>query len=236
MIPLKDMSPRRSVPVVTILLIVANVLVFLHQVSLPERAADAFIMHYGLVPAKISAALAGSHHVTMVDALLPLFTCMFLHGGWLHIIGNMLFLWVFGGNVEDRLGPVTYLLFYLVTGLGSGVAQTLFSWGSKIPSVGASGAISGILGAYIVFFPYARILTLVPLLFFFFTVRIPALVFIGLWFVIQFLSGVGSLGTAGANATGGVAWWAHIGGFLLGVFLARGVGGSSRRADSWSTG
>jgi membrane associated rhomboid family serine protease len=235
MIPLKDMSPRRSVPVMTLLIIAANVAVFLYQVSLPEHAADAFIMRYGLVPAKISAALAGSHRVTLADGLIPLFTCMFLHGGWLHIIGNMWFLWVFGGNVEDRLGPVTYLVFYLVAGLGSGVAQTLFSWGSRIPSVGASGAISGILGAYIVFFPYARILTLIPLFIFFFTARIPALVFIGLWFLVQFLSGIGSLGAAGTAATGGVAWWAHIGGFLLGVFMARGARGR-RPADIWSSG
>jgi len=230
MIPLKDMSARRSVPVVTLLLIAVNVVVFLHQVSLSPHAADAFINTYGLVPWKISAALAGNHRMTLADGLIPLFTCMFLHGGWLHIIGNMWFLWVFGGNVEDRLGPVAYLLFYLVCGIGSGVAQTLFSWGSHIPSIGASGAISGILGAYIVLLPSSRILTLVPLFFFFFTARIPALVFIGLWFLVQFFSGVTSLG---ASATGGVAWWAHIGGFLLGVFLARVVRGS-RPADNWS--
>jgi len=217
MIPLKDMSARRSVPVVTLLLIVANVVVFFHQISLPPHAADVFINTYGLVPSKISAALAGSHRVTLADALIPLFTCMFLHGGWLHIIGNMWFLWVFGGNVEDRLGPLTYLLFYLVCGIGSGVAQALFSWGSRVPSIGASGAISGILGAYIVLLPSSRILTLVPLFFFFFTARIPAMVFIGLWFLVQFLSGVSSLG---ASAAGGVAWWAHVGGFVLGVGLA----------------
>jgi membrane associated rhomboid family serine protease len=234
MIPLKDMSLRRTVPVVTILIILANVIVFLHQISLPPRAADNFIKVYGLVPAKISLALAGSARVTLGDALLPLVTCMFLHGGWLHILGNMWFLWVFGGKVEERLGPFTYLLFYLLTGIGSGVTQILFSWGSPIPSVGASGAISGILGAYVVFFPYARILTLVPLFIFFFTAQIPALVFIGLWFIVQFLSGIGSLGETGAAATGGVAWWAHIGGFLLGVFLARGVRGRSRPADIWT--
>jgi len=230
MIPLKDMSARRSVPVVTLLLIVANVVVFFHQISLSPHAADAFINTYGLVPWKISAALAGSHRVTLAGGLIPLFTCMFLHGGWLHIIGNMWFLWVFGGNVEDRLGPVTYLLFYLVCGIGSGVAQALFSWGSHIPSIGASVAISGILGAYIVLFPSSRILALVPLFFFFFTVRIPAMVFIGLWFLMQFFSGVSSLGAA---ATGGVAWWAHIGGFMLGVLLALLVRGG-RRADNWS--
>ena len=220
MIPLKDMSPRRSVPLMTILLIIANVLVFFYQIGLTPRAGDAFIMTYGLVPAKIQMALAGSPHVAMGDALVPLFTCMFLHGGWLHILGNMWFLWIFGGNVEDRLGPLTFLLLYLVCGIASGITQAVFSWGSHIPSVGASGAISGVLGAYIVFFPYARILTLVPLFIFFFTARIPAMIFIGLWFVVQFLSGVGTLGATGAAASGGVAWWAHIGGFVLGVVLA----------------
>ncbi|HYL69071.1 MAG TPA: rhomboid family intramembrane serine protease [Candidatus Limnocylindria bacterium] len=233
MIPLKDMSPRRSLPLVTILLIVANVLVFFYQIGLSPRAADAFINTYGLVPVRIQFALAGSPRVTLGAALVPLFTCMFLHGGWLHILGNMWFLWIFGGNVEDRLGSLTYLVFYLVCGIASGVTQTIFSWGSHIPSVGASGAISGILGAYIVFFPYARILTLVPLFIFFFTARIPAAIFIGLWFVVQFLSGVGSLGAAGTAATGGVAWWAHIGGFVLGAILAGMVKG--RPADNWSS-
>lgn len=235
MIPLKDMTPRRSLPLVTILLIVANFLVFFHQISLSPGAGDAFIRTYGLVPAKIQMAIAGSPRVTLGGALLPLITCMFLHGGWLHILGNMLFLWIFGGNVEDRLGSVVYLIFYLVCGVASGVAQTLFSWGAHIPSVGASGAISGVLGAYLVFFPYSRILTLVPVFILFFTVRVPAILFIGLWFVVQFLSGVGSLGASGANATGGVAWWAHIGGFLVGVLLARSVP-RGRTADMWSSG
>jgi membrane associated rhomboid family serine protease len=161
-IPLKDLTPRRSFPVVTLLLIVANALVFFYQISLPAHAADAFIMTYGVVPYKIQMALAGRHY-TLQEALLPLFTCMFLHGGWLHIIGNMWFLWIFGANVEDRMGPVAYLLFYLVCGIGSSVAQTLFSWGSHVPSLGASGAISGVLGAYVVFFPGSQISTLVTL-------------------------------------------------------------------------
>jgi membrane associated rhomboid family serine protease len=233
MIPLKDMSPRRSVPWMTLLIIAANVAAFFHQISLGPHAAETFIKTYGLMPSKIQMALAGGSRIRMTDALIPLFTCMFLHGGWLHILGNMWFLWIFGGNVEDRLGPITYLFFYLVCGIASGLAQTVFSWGSSIPSVGASGAISGILGAYIVFFPYAKILTLVPLFVFFFTARIPAMVFIGLWFVVQFLSGVQSLGARGDAFTGGVAWWAHIGGFLLGVLLARVVRGS-RTADIWS--
>ncbi len=220
MIPLKDLTARRSFPIVTLLLILANVVVFLYQSSLTPRAADVFIMTYAAVPAKIQLALAGRHY-TMAQALVPLFTCMFLHGGWLHILGNMWFLWIFGANVEDRMGPIPYLLFYLICGVGSSIAQTLFSWGSRIPALGASGAISGVLGAYILFFPSSEILTLVTLFIIWFRARIPALVFIGLWFLVQFLSGIGSLGAAGTKAGGGVAWWAHVGGFVLGMLLAK---------------
>ena len=223
MIPLKDMTLRRSVPVVTLILIAANVAVFAHQLSLSSNAANAFVLTYALVPSHVSLALAGRHY-TLIQALLPLFTCMFLHGGFLHILGNMWFLWIFGGNVEDRLGPFTYLTFYLVCGIGSSVTQMLFSWGSPVPSLGASGAISGILGAYIAFFPASRILTLIPLFIFWFTAQIPAFVFIGLWFLIQFLSGVSSLGLPASASMGGVAWWAHVGGFLIGLVLAKGTG------------
>jgi membrane associated rhomboid family serine protease len=233
MIPLKDMTPRRSVPFVTLLLIAVNIIVFVHQLSLSPAAADAFIRMYGLVPAKISLALAGRRY-TLEEALLPLFTCMFLHGGLLHILGNMWFLWIFGANVEDRMGALPYLAFYLVCGIGSGISQVLFSWGSHVPSIGASGAISGVLGAYIVFFPRSKILTLIPLFIIFFTWRIPAVVFIGLWFIMQFLSGVSSL--AQVN-TGGVAWWAHVGGFLLGMLIA-GIARPFTRGpvSSWANG
>ena len=232
MIPLKDMTPRQSVPFATLLLIAVNVFVFIHQIALPPPAMDAFIKTYGLIPAKISLALAGQHY-TMEQALFPLFTCMFLHGGILHILGNMWFLWIFGGNVEDRFGSLPYLAFYLVCGIGSGISQVLFSWGSHIPSIGASGAISGVLGAYIVFFPRSRILTLVPLFIIFFLWRIPAIIFIGLWFAMQFLSGVSSLGQANV---GGVAWWAHVGGFLLGMLIAGLANPSKReRASSWTS-
>ena len=196
MVPLKNLSPRLTFPAMTVLLIIANVLVFIYQVSLPDRAAEAFINLYGMVPARVSMALAGQHHVTFGQAFVPLFTSMFLHGGVLHILGNMWFLWIFGGQVEDRLGHFTYLVFYLICGLGSGIAQLAFSWGSKTPAIGASGAIAGVLGAYIVFFPSSRILTLVPLFIIWFTAQIPALVFIGLWFVVQFLSGINSVGAA----------------------------------------
>lgn len=216
MIPLKDLNPRRSFPAVTLLLILANVIVFLYQITLPPEAGDTFVKTFALTPLHIKLALEG-HHYPALQAFLPLFTCMFLHGGWWHIISNMWFLWIFGDNVEDQFGHLGYLMFYIICGLGSGVSQVIFSWGSKIPSLGASGAISGVLGAYIIFFPRARILTLIPLLIIFFTVRIPAAVFIGLWFVMNFVSGVGSLGSIN---TAGVAWWAHVGGFLIGVIIA----------------
>src|SRR6202044_1675143 len=137
MIPLKDMTPGRAVPVMTLLLIAVNVIVFLHQISLSPAQADAFVRMYGLVPAKLNLALAGRHY-SLADALVPLFTCMFLHGGWLHIIGNMWFLWIFGARVEDRMGAFVYLIFYLVCGIASGATHLIFSWGSTIPSIGAS--------------------------------------------------------------------------------------------------
>jgi membrane associated rhomboid family serine protease len=216
MIPLKDLNPRRTFPIITLLLIAANVLVFVHQSTLRPAAAEAFVKAYALTPSHIELALEGRRY-TPLEAFLPLFTCMFLHGGLLHIVGNMWFLWIFGGNVEDEFGHPGYLMFYLVCGLGSGTTQLLFSWGSRVPSLGASGAIAGVLGAYIVFFPGARILALVPLLIIFFLARVPAWIFIGIWFLMNFLSGVSSLGMRSA---GGVAWWAHVGGFLLGVLIA----------------
>ena len=155
-------------------------------------------MAYGVVPSHVQAALESKSKLNLSDALVvPLFTSMFLHGGWLHIIGNMWFLWLFGDNVEDELGHFRYLIFYLICGLGSGMVQLLFSWGSRVPAIGASGAISGVMGAYLIFFPGTQVLTLVPLLIFFFTVRVPAIVFIGVWFVFQFLSGMGSMQNRG---------------------------------------
>jgi membrane associated rhomboid family serine protease len=220
LIPLKDLTPRRSFPTITLLLILINVAIFIYQIRLPDRAAEIFVNTYAVIPARIQLALAG-HRYTLAQALIPLFTCMFLHAGWLHIIGNMWFLWIFGANVEDRIGPLAYLFFYLLCGVGSSIAQTAFSWGSHIPALGASGAISGVLGAYIIFFPTSQIYTLVTLFIIWFRARIPAIVFIGLWFVLQALSAFGSLGASGRVESGGVAWWAHIGGFALGLLLAK---------------
>lgn len=219
MIPLKNLRPRIHAPSATLALIIANFMVFFYQLTLSPRALNLFINTHSVVPARVQMALAGSHF-TLAQAFVPFFTSMFLHAGWLHIIGNMWFLWLFGPNVEDRLGHLPYLGFYLLCGLGAGTAQTLFSFGSNIPSLGASGAIAGVLGAYIVFYPSSKILTLVTLFFWWFFARLPAVLFIGLWFLVQFLSGVSSLGSM---ASGGVAWWAHVGGFLLGMLLVSGV-------------
>lgn len=218
MIPLKNLHTRKSFPATTLLIIAANVVVFIYQLTLPAHAQQQLLMTFGMVPWRIRAAVTG-HGVPFSVALVPLFTSMFLHGGFLHILGNMWFLWIFGADVEDRLGHFTFFFFYLFCGLGSGLTQAVFDWGSKIPAVGASGAISGVLGAFVVMFPAARILTLIPLFIFWFTIRLPALIFIGVWFLVQFLSGINALGMP---ASGGVAWWAHIGGFLLGVFLTIG--------------
>jgi membrane associated rhomboid family serine protease len=216
---------HRNVAAITVLLIAINVIVFIYQISLPPKVSERLVQSLGLVPARAMQLLEPvgkpqPHRVPQSKvevALLTLVTSMFLHGGWLHLLGNMLFLWVFGGSVEDRLGHIVYLMFFLICGVGAGVIHVIANWGSSIPSIGASGAISGVLGAYIVLYPRSRILTLVPLLFFFFTVRLPAILMLGYWFLIQFLSGISTLGQANQ---GGVAWWAHIGGFLLGLFLA----------------
>jgi membrane associated rhomboid family serine protease len=218
MIPLYDDNPRVTFPFVTVMLIAVNLIVFVYQLSLGPHDAQAFVFLYGLIPTHVAGALQSGTGLGL--ALKPLFTSMFLHSGWLHIIGNMWFLWIFGDNTEDAFGHFGYLIFYLACGLAGGIAHTLANWGSNLPVVGASGAIAGVMGAYLVLYPRARILTLIILVFFFFTVRLPAIVVIGIWFLIEFFSGIGSLG---AIAAGGVAFWAHIGGFALGVICGLAV-------------
>jgi membrane associated rhomboid family serine protease len=220
MIPLKSLAPRYSFPFVTLALIAANVAVFFYQISLSPSGQEQLVLTYGLVPHNLQLGLSGQ--IPLLPALIPIFTSMFLHAGWLHIIGNMWFLWVFGADVEDRFGHFTYLGVYFICGIGSALTQTYFTWGSRLPEVGASGAIAGVLGAFMLFFPTTPVLTLIPLFIIWFTARIPAFVFVGIWFAVQFLSGVNSLNTTGHAAanTGGVAWWAHVGGFILGFLLA----------------
>jgi membrane associated rhomboid family serine protease len=224
-IPLKDETPSRSFPFINILLILANVAVFIYQLTLGPYAYKTFVLANATIPARFPAFLAG--HLSFAAAFLPLLTSIFLHAGLLHIAGNMLFLWIFGDNIEDFFGHLPYLLFYLFCGVGSGLLHVLFNWGSTIPAIGASGAISGVMGAYLVLFPRERIQTLV----FIFIVPIPAVIILGLWFVFQFAEAVGSVGASSVGANGGVAVWAHVGGFLLGVVitgLARGGRGRQR--------
>jgi membrane associated rhomboid family serine protease len=209
-IPLKDLNPRRTFPFVNTALILANVVVFVYELSLPQRAFKAFVISNATVPERFPAWLSG--HASLEVAFLPLLTSMFLHSGILHLAGNMLFLWIFGDNVEDFYGHFGYLFFYLVCGIFSGLMHVLFNFNSSVPALGASGAISGVMGAYAVLYPGSRVLTLV----FIFLVPIPAVIILGYWFVLQFLSGISSLG---ATASGGVAWWAHIGGFVLGMLI-----------------
>jgi len=188
--------------VVTIALIVINVLVFLFELSL-GRAVDAFTLYWGLVPAAFS-------WVTVL-------TSMFLHGGILHVAGNMLYLWIFGDNVEDRMGHGRFLVFYLLCGVAAALAQTITAPDSVVPMVGASGAIAGVMGAYFVLYPKSRIVTLIPLFFFFHVIEVPAILFLGIWFLMQFISGLGSILTVTGQSGGGVAFWAHVAGFVAGI-------------------
>ena len=209
-IPLKDLNPHKTYPVVNTLLILTNVIVFLFQLTLTPSQYKAFLLTNATIPSHINGFLTG--HITLEAALLPLLTSMFLHGGLAHIAGNMLFLWIFGDNVEDYFGHFPYLLFYLFCGIGSDLLHIAFNFNSSVPALGASGAISGVMGAYILLYPRAQVLTLVLVFF----LPIPAFIILGYWFLLQFLAGVSSVGAA---ATGGVAWWAHIGGFLLGMII-----------------
>lgn len=217
-IPLND-NVRRQVFWYSILaLITANVIVFAYELSL-GASINRFILTFGLVPARYTTIHGAIIVTDPVAFLVPVFTSMFIHGGWLHLIGNMLFLFVFGRSIEDRFGHGRFLLLYFVSGLGAALIDILFNMGSRVPTIGASGAIAGILGAYLVSFPTARITTLIPLLIFFWTVRIPALLMLGYWFLIQFIAGYQML-TIESATTGGIAWWAHVGGFILGMLLA----------------
>jgi membrane associated rhomboid family serine protease len=211
-IPLRDTIPSRTAPVVTVALILVNVLVFLHETALGPYLPH-FIDAFGLVPARF---VEWPGNPLDPARFLPLFTSMFWHGGWLHLLGNMLYLWIFGDNVEDRLGHARYLFFYLACGLGAALTQIALSPTSTIPTVGASGAIAGVLGAYVVSFPRSRVVTFVPLLFIPWIVEIPAIIYLVVWFAMQLVSGLASLHGSGADA-GGVAWWAHVGGFVAGV-------------------
>lgn len=218
LVPIRDFNPTRSFPVITLAIIGLNVYVFFQELAQGSpRALEAFIFHYGLIPRCLSNEAVRNCAYVYHPVIATLLTSMFLHGGWLHIIGNMLYLWIFGNNVEDALGSLTFALFYLVCGLAAAFTQYLIDPNSTVPIVGASGAIAGVLGAYLVLFPGAQVQTAVFLGCWLTFIRLPALIVLGLWIAVQFWTGYGSLGVA--HQTGGVAVFAHIGGFLMGAVL-----------------
>jgi membrane associated rhomboid family serine protease len=218
MIPIRDTIRSNTFPLFNWILIGANTLVFLFELSLSPQALEQFISFFGIIPERLNVL----HPWVIIANPLPLITLithMFLHSGWVHFLSNMWILYIFGDNVEGRLGHVRYLIFFIAGGVIAGLAQVLIAPNSSIPSIGASGAIAAVLGAYLVLFPHARVVTLVPILFFFWFIDIPAIFYLGFWFISQLFSGLISLPTAGE--VGGVAFWAHIGGFVYGVFIHR---------------
>ncbi len=211
MFPLRDTIRSRSFPVVTYSLIAVNTLIFLFEASLGPRAFDTFMRTFALIPARLNPLQPASY--------MGLFTSMFLHGSWFHLISNMWTLYIFGDNVEDRMGGARFLLFYLLAGLAAGAAHVTLAPRLDVPTVGASGAIAGVLGAYFVLFPRSRVITFIPFFFLPWFIEVPAVIYLGIWFFSQLSSGLLSLGAAGYF--GGIAWWAHIGGFLFGLLFVR---------------
>ena len=227
MLPLKDDQPSYSTPYVNWFLIGLNILIFLFQATLDPRSSKLLAQQFGEVPSHLAAFVAGSHRYTLPQVVLPFFTSMFLHGGWAHVLGNMWFLYIFGDNVEDYLGHFKYLVFYLMSGLIAMGTQVAIYPHSNVPTIGASGAIAGVLGAYFVLYPRARVLTW----FFVFILYIPAWFVLGEWFVMQFLYGTASLSAAQAGRDlGGVAFWAHVGGFVAGMLMIKLFPERSRRS------
>ena len=225
MIPISDELPSRRTPLVNWVLIALNALVFVYELFLGQKV-DQLYMSWGVTP--LYLADPANHPL----AFVTLFTSMFLHAGWAHFIGNMLYLWIFGDNVEDALGRVGYTLFYLAAGIAAGLSQVVVSPSSPVPGIGASGAIAGVLAVYLVLFPSAPVRVLVPGFYFMRVARLPALIVLGFWFVLQLFNGFLSLGTMHL-ATGGVAWFAHIGGFLAGLAVGFLVRGLARRPRAW---
>ncbi len=218
MIPIRDDQPKFSTPYVTYFIIALNAAIFLFEFSIQvqsPRALNSLMYQFGVIPGLVTGALTGAVDVSPAVAFVPMLTSMFLHASWLHVIGNMWVLWIFGDNIEDYLGHFPYLVFYLICGIAASVTHILLNLGSRIPSVGASGAIAGVMGAYFLLYPRARVLTWFPPIFFF---HLPAWVTLGYWFVVQFLSGTA---IASSAQTGGVAFWAHVGGFVAGLILIK---------------
>ena len=222
MLPFRDYNPSRSFPLMTITLIVVNVLVFLYMLGLQTQGDNVltrFVLHAAVIPVEYTHGGGVQGIAPMTPVFLTTFTAMFMHAGWLHIGGNMLYLWIFGNNIEDIMGPWRFLLFYLLCGVIATAAYIASAPDSTVPSLGASGAIAGVLGAYLVRFPRAQVDTCVFIVIIVTVVRLPAFIVLGGWFILQLFQGVGSLGTGAAKSGGGVAFWAHIGGFIAGMIL-----------------
>jgi len=216
-IPLRDVIPSRTTPYITVTIIILNAVAWLFEVSLPPEQLNQFLTIYGIVPAYFAPA--------------TLITSMFLHGGWMHVIGNMWYLWIFGDNVEDRLGHGRFIVFYLLCGVAAGIGQIVMDPNSTLPTIGASGAIAGVMGAYFVLYPHSRVLTLIPLIIFWEVIELPAFLLLGFWFVMQLFSAGSIAVTASSHGSGGVAFAAHVAGFLvgvIGVFVFR-----KRNVDRW---
>lgn len=221
MFPLRDDTPRFSTPYVTYFIIVLNTVVFLFELSVgaqSHRALNGLMYQFGVVPLHFERVLAGTSNTSLPALSLTILTSMFLHASWLHIIGNMWFLWIFGDNIEDYLGHFSYLVFYLVCGFAAMVTHILLNAGSNVPALGASGAIAGVMGGYFVLYPRARVMMWFPPIFFF---HLPAWLVLGYWFVTQFLSGAATQIAGASQATGGIAVWAHVGGFVAGIVLIK---------------
>lgn len=215
MFPLRDTIPSRSFPIITILLICVNLLIFFYEFTLGPQV-ESLISSLGVIPAHFSNFLSLSPR-GWLRLILTLFSSVFLHGSWFHVISNMWYLWIFGDNIEDRTGHLRFFVFYLLCGLLAGITHIVMNPLSEIPTIGASGAVAGVMGAYIVLFPRSKITTLIFLVIFIQIVRIPAIIFLGFWFILQILSGTLSLGII--EQSSGVAWWAHIGGFFTGMII-----------------
>jgi membrane associated rhomboid family serine protease len=232
MLPIRDDTPRFSTPVVTYFIIALNGVVWLYEWLVQAQspaALESLVYQFGVVPRHETVILSGSTHLSPAVAIVPLLTSMFMHAGWLHVIGNMWFLWIFGDNIEDYLGHFKYLIFYLLSGIGASVLHILLNANSGVPSIGASGAIAGVMGAYLILYPRARVLTLVPLIIFFTFWWLPAWIFLGYWFLIQFLSGAATSIAYTSQTGGGIAFWAHVGGFAAGILMIKLLPARTRR-------
>jgi membrane associated rhomboid family serine protease len=226
MFPIEDDNPTRLTPYITYGLVIVNIAIFIYELTLSERGLTRFFYHWAVVPLQFTGVLMGNPYPVIPGGEPPewltLITSQFLHGGLMHLVGNMLFLWIFGNNVEDKLGHLRFLLFYLTCGTLAGATQWFFSQTSQIPSLGASGAIAGVMGAYIIRFPQVNVRTVIPLGIFPFVVNIPAFYYLGIWFLQQALYGFATLSTRTnvGMESGGIAYWAHAGGFVFGAILA----------------